>query len=71
MLFQDLWDLRMSKLRSSIIGFVQTEPTRTYAKLDHLTGLEICTIRTLLPDALDVILNLDKRCDKTSPRDTT
>ncbi|XP_058796923.1 probable DNA replication complex GINS protein PSF2 [Phymastichus coffea] len=62
---KDIWDLRMSKLRSSIINFVQTEPTRTYAKLDHLTELEICSVRSLLPDALDIILYMDKRCDKS------
>jgi GINS complex subunit 2 len=48
----------MSKLRSSVIGFVKN--AGTYAKLDHLTAMEINSIRSLLPDALDIMLHMEQ-----------
>lgn len=48
----------MAKLRSSVIGFVKNEGT--YAKLDHLTAMEINSIRSLLPDALDIMLHMEQ-----------
>jgi hypothetical protein len=53
---QDLWDIRVSKLRSSMDTFIKSH-ART-AKLDHLTQLEINSVRPLLPDTLDVIHDL-------------
>ncbi|XP_054284181.1 probable DNA replication complex GINS protein PSF2 [Macrosteles quadrilineatus] len=53
---KDLWDLRIAKLRSSMDVFIKSQ-ART-AKLDHLTQLEINSVRPLLPDTLDVIHDL-------------
>ncbi|XP_014204501.1 DNA replication complex GINS protein PSF2 [Copidosoma floridanum] len=70
---KDIWDLRMSKLRSSVIKFVESESM--YAKLDHLTAMEINSIRSLLPNALDVMHRMEEatKPPKTSTQshDTT
>lgn len=47
----------MSKLRTSIDTFLKSDST-THAKLDHLTLMEMATIRPLLPHALDQILRI-------------
>jgi len=57
-IFQDIWDMRMSKLRSSVDAFIKTGGS--YAKLDHLTAMEINSIRPLLPHALDELSKLQK-----------
>lgn len=54
----------MAKLRSSVIGFVKNEGT--YAKLDHLTAMEINSIRSLLPDALDIMLHMEQAGKSTT-----
>jgi len=48
----------MSKLRSSVDAFIKTGGS--YAKLDHLTAMEINSIRPLLPHALDELSKLQK-----------
>ncbi|XP_076287246.1 DNA replication complex GINS protein PSF2-like protein [Lasioglossum baleicum] len=48
---KDIWDIRMSKLRTSIDAFLKSEAL--HAKLDHLTAMEINSVRPLLPHALD------------------
>ena len=53
---KDIWDIRMSKLRTSVVAFVKSESM--HAKLDHLTAMEINSIRPLLPHALDQMLRL-------------
>ncbi|EZA53178.1 hypothetical protein DMN91_004907 [Ooceraea biroi] len=53
---KDIWDIRMSKLRTSVDAFVKSEGV--HAKLDHLTAMEINNIRPLLPHALDQILRI-------------
>ena len=50
-LFQDLWDVRISKLRTSVDFFIKTGGT--HARLDYLTVAEINSMRPLLPHALD------------------
>lgn len=50
-LVKDIWDTRMAKLRSSVDNFIKNEGT--HAKLDHLTLLELNTIRPLLTGALN------------------
>ncbi|XP_064641774.1 DNA replication complex GINS protein PSF2-like [Lineus longissimus] len=50
-LIKDIWDLRMAKLRSSIDSFLKSEST--HAKLNHLTLMEINTVRPYLTKALD------------------
>ncbi|KAJ9594891.1 hypothetical protein L9F63_013816, partial [Diploptera punctata] len=56
-IIKDIWDIRMSKLRSSIDAFVKSGGS--HAKLDHLTALEINSIRPLLPHALDELHRLE------------
>lgn len=55
---QDLWDMRISKLRSSVDTFVNSGGV--HASLDHLTQLEINSIRPLLPDALNMLQSLQQ-----------
>ncbi|KAH3824437.1 DNA replication complex GINS protein PSF2-like [Dreissena polymorpha] len=50
-LIKDIWDLRMAKLRSSIDTFVKSDAT--HAKLNHLTLMELNTVRPFLTKALD------------------
>ncbi|XP_060080664.1 DNA replication complex GINS protein PSF2-like [Ylistrum balloti] len=50
-LVKDIWDLRIAKLRSSIDTFVKSEAT--HAKLNHLTLMELNTVRPFLTQALD------------------
>lgn len=53
---KDIWDIRMSKLRSSINKMVQNMDA--YAGVDNLTLMEINAIRPLLPHALDQIYRI-------------
>lgn len=46
----------MSKLRTSVDAFVKSEGV--HARLDHLTAMEINSIRPLLPHALDQMLRI-------------
>jgi len=50
-LVKDIWDLRLAKLRSSVDVFLKSDAT--HAKLNHLTRLELNTIRPFLTSALD------------------
>ncbi|CAG2054563.1 unnamed protein product [Timema podura] len=54
----DIWDMRMSKLRTSVDAFIRSGST--HARLDHLTQMELCSVRPLLPDALDQLHRLQK-----------
>ncbi|XP_031849738.1 DNA replication complex GINS protein PSF2-like protein [Nomia melanderi] len=65
---KDIWDIRMSKLRTSISAFLKSEGL--HAKLDHLTAMEINSVRPLLPHALDQmyrIQNMDRMTDSEMP----
>ena len=57
-LIKDIYDIRASKLRTSIDAFIKAEGT--YAKLDNLTSFEINTIRPMLPHALDHIARYER-----------
>ncbi|XP_067010466.1 probable DNA replication complex GINS protein PSF2 [Anabrus simplex] len=57
-IIKDIWDMRMSKLRSSVDAFIKAGGS--HAKVDHLTTLEICSVRPLLPHALDLLYRLQK-----------
>ncbi|XP_050733749.1 probable DNA replication complex GINS protein PSF2 isoform X2 [Eriocheir sinensis] len=57
-LIKDIWDLRISKLRSSVADFILSDGT--HAKLDRLTLLEINSIRPILPHSLDQLHRLAK-----------
>lgn len=48
---KDIWDIRMSKLRTSIDEFLKNGTM--HAKLNNLTAMEINSIRPLLPHAID------------------
>lgn len=50
--------MRISKLRSSVDTFVNSGGI--HATLDHLTQLEINSIRPLLPDALNMLQSLQQ-----------
>ncbi|XP_012144613.1 DNA replication complex GINS protein PSF2-like protein [Megachile rotundata] len=53
---KDIWDIRMSKLRTSVDAFLKSEGL--HAKLDHLTAMEINSVRPLLPHTLDQMLRI-------------
>ncbi|GLH10456.1 hypothetical protein R5R35_005848 [Gryllus longicercus] len=55
-ILKDIWDIRMSKLRSSVDQIIKTNAI--HARLDHLTLMEINSIRPLLPHALDQLFRL-------------
>ncbi|XP_055386420.1 probable DNA replication complex GINS protein PSF2 [Condylostylus longicornis] len=58
---KDIFDIRESKLRTSIDTFIKGEGT--YAKLDNLTMFEIHAVRPLLPHALDHIARYQRMAD--------
>lgn len=64
---KDIFDIRESKLRTSIDAFIRGEGT--YAKLDHLTLFEIHSVRPMLPHALDHIARY-QRMAAASQRET-
>jgi GINS complex subunit 2 len=53
---QDIWDMRIAKLRSSVDAFLKIGGS--LAKVDHLTLMEINTVRPFLPHALDQLFRL-------------
>ncbi|XP_026470032.1 probable DNA replication complex GINS protein PSF2 [Ctenocephalides felis] len=55
-IIKDIWDIRMAKLRTSMDAFIREGGS--YAKLDHLTAMEINSVRPLLPHALDQLFRL-------------
>ncbi|KAK9873339.1 hypothetical protein WA026_022144 [Henosepilachna vigintioctopunctata] len=57
-LVKDIWDIRMSKLRSSVDLLIKEKSS--YAAVDNLTILEINSVRPLLPHALDQIHRMKK-----------
>lgn len=54
--FKDLWDLRIAKLRSSVDLFIKEG--RVQASLNHLTPMEINSVRPIFPDTLDALMTL-------------
>ncbi|KAG7198864.1 hypothetical protein KM043_015690 [Ampulex compressa] len=61
---KDIWDIRMSKLRTSIDAFLKSEGL--HARLDHLTAMEINSVRPLLPHALDQMLRIQTEGERTT-----
>jgi GINS complex subunit 2 len=55
---QDIWDMRIAKLRSSVDAFLKIGGS--LAKVDHLTLMEINTVRPFLPHALDQLFRLQQ-----------
>ncbi|XP_049520924.1 DNA replication complex GINS protein PSF2 isoform X2 [Dermacentor silvarum] len=50
-LVKDIWDIRQAKLRSSVDAFVKSD--EVHARVDHLTLMEIVTVRRLFCGALN------------------
>ncbi|XP_037805546.1 probable DNA replication complex GINS protein PSF2 [Lucilia sericata] len=65
---KDIFDIRESKLRTSIDAFIKGEGT--YAKLDNLTLLEMHSVRPILPHSLDHIARYQRTAVATQ-RDTS
>ncbi|KAK9512164.1 hypothetical protein O3M35_000647 [Rhynocoris fuscipes] len=61
---KDLWDLRVSKARSSADTFLKGGGR--HAGIDFLTQMEICTLRPLLLDALDTTYRLNAPLEEGS-----
>jgi hypothetical protein len=53
---KDIWDIRTSKLRSSVDLLIRNN--EAHAAVDNLTIMEINSIRPLLPHALDQIYRM-------------
>jgi len=70
-IIKDIWDIRMSKLRSSVDSMIKK--SSMYAAVDNLTLMEINSIRPILPHALDQIYRMKstKRGSKTQGTSTT
>ncbi|KAK3865181.1 hypothetical protein Pcinc_029193 [Petrolisthes cinctipes] len=68
-LVKDIWDLRISKLRSSVAEFIESEGT--HATLDRLTLLEINSVRPFLPHAFDQLHRLSKSAHGSNLSQTT
>ncbi|CAL4076823.1 unnamed protein product [Meganyctiphanes norvegica] len=68
-LIKDIWDLRIAKLRSSVARFIKSEGT--HAKLDHLTLLEVNSVRPFLPHALDHLHRYAKSANTAALNATT
>ncbi|XP_034251566.1 probable DNA replication complex GINS protein PSF2 [Thrips palmi] len=67
MAVKNLWDVRISKLRSSVDTFIKSGGS--HARLDYLTTMEINSVRPLLPHALDFIDRLNKASEGAPRRD--
>lgn len=67
-ILKDIWDTRMSKLRASVDQIIKTNAI--HARLDHLTLMEINSVRPLLPDALDQLYRLQKGRGATQSQGT-
>ncbi|XP_046965013.1 probable DNA replication complex GINS protein PSF2 [Vanessa cardui] len=50
-IIKDIWDIRMSKLRTSMDALMKSGGS--YGRLDHLTMMEINSVKPLLPQAMD------------------
>ncbi len=65
-LLKDIFDIRMSKLRSSIDLFVKSDAK--VAKLTHLTRFELNTVREFLSGAMDTLSSLAQLEDEADER---
>jgi len=50
-LVKDIWDNRVSKLRTAVLEFI--DKGATWAKMDNLTQMEMATVRPFFPEALE------------------
>ncbi|KAM3961304.1 DNA replication complex GINS protein PSF2-like protein [Aphomia sociella] len=64
-IIKDIWDIRMSKLRTSMDALMKSGGS--YGRLDHLTMMEINSVKPLLPAAMDDLLRIQMMSKKTAP----
>ncbi|KAG6453266.1 probable DNA replication complex GINS protein PSF2 [Manduca sexta] len=64
-IIKDIWDIRMSKLRTSMDALMKSGGG--YGRLDHLTMMEINSVKPLLPAAMDNLLRIQMKTKKTAP----
>ncbi|VVC91831.1 probable DNA replication complex GINS protein PSF2 [Leptidea sinapis] len=64
-IIKDIWDIRMSKLRTSMDALMKSGGS--YGRLDHLTMMEINSVKPLLPSAMDELLTIKMRTRKNMP----
>jgi len=57
-LVKDIWDMRLAKLRASVDVFIRSD--QVHAQVDHLTVMELNTVRPVLLNSLKHISKLHK-----------
>ncbi|XP_037093334.1 DNA replication complex GINS protein PSF2-like [Pollicipes pollicipes] len=68
-IIKDIWDIRVAKLRSSVDAFLKSNSS--YAKLDHLTLLELNTVRPFLNHSLDQLYRVKKDTYRSLTQDNS
>jgi len=68
-LIKDIWDIRVAKLRTSVDAFLKSNSS--YAKLDHLTLLELSTVRPFLNHSLDQLYRISKDASRSQTQETS
>lgn len=63
-IIKDIWDIRMSKLRTSMDTLMKSGGS--YGRLDHLTVIEINSVKPLLPEAMDELYQLQSQTQSRS-----
>ncbi|XP_047527972.1 probable DNA replication complex GINS protein PSF2 [Vanessa atalanta] len=63
-IIKDIWDIRMSKLRTSMDALMKSGGS--YGRLDHLTMMEINSVKPLLPQAMDELHRIKMMTRQTS-----
>ncbi|XP_050439527.1 DNA replication complex GINS protein PSF2 [Adelges cooleyi] len=66
---KDLWDLRIAKLRSSVDLFIKDG--RVQASLNHLTPMEINSVRPVFPDTLNALMVLHEQINSNDNRESS
>ncbi|XP_063620925.1 probable DNA replication complex GINS protein PSF2 [Cydia splendana] len=64
-IIKDIWDIRMSKLRTSMDALMKAGGS--YGRLDHLTMMEINSVKPLLPEAMDELHRIQMMTSKNIP----
>ncbi|XP_034840159.1 probable DNA replication complex GINS protein PSF2 [Maniola hyperantus] len=64
-IIKDIWDIRMSKLRTSMDALMKSGGS--YGRLDHLTMMEINSVKPILPAAMDELYRIKKMTRKQAP----
>ncbi|XP_061712739.1 probable DNA replication complex GINS protein PSF2 [Cydia pomonella] len=64
-IIKDIWDIRTSKLRTSMDALMKAGGS--YGRLDHLTMMEINSVKPLLPEAMDELHRIQTMTSKNIP----